>query len=665
MARMKTQTGRLTLTARGFGFVQPADAPSILVPFDHLSNALSGDTVEVELLAGATPDKPAGRIVRVVERDAAPIIGRVRRHGREVRLYPAASRSARALVIDPKSLDRLGLKQPVEDGDVLGAQLVRWDDPASHPTGAAAELVARRDDADLELKLIALSRRFPLEFPPDVERQAQSIRLPGRRNRPGGRRDLTGLTCFTIDPEAARDFDDAMSVEQLPSGLFRLGVHIADVSAYVAQGDPVDREAWNRGTSVYLVNTVLPMLPERLSNELCSLVPGRPRLTVSVVVTLDSMGTIHDVEMGESTIRSRHRFTYREVEAILNGASHRLAPQLHLLRLVAAVLKTRRQELGSVDLDLSTPQIRLDENGVPISVRPSERLEANRLVEECMLLANRVVAEHLERHGLTTVYRIHDEPSPGDIEALVSTLRDLGIPYKVGDQVTPGDYRAILSFIQNFEFSDLIEAIALKGLKKAVYSTENRGHFGLAMKAYTHFTSPIRRYPDLVVHRLLKESLAAGATPSRKGRAASVYAEADLRTTCAHATERERAATDAEREYSRLKALEFLKTRIGRRYRGVVSGVASIGLFVEIERYLIDGLVHISTLGKERFELDRSSYRLVGGRTGKVYRLGDTVHVEVKAVDTRERRADFVLVPDTGDQDVPTGGGASKRAGRG
>jgi ribonuclease R len=648
MAQVQNRvTGRLTLTARGFGFVG-TDGQSVLVPYDHLGHAMSGDRVTVEIFADSAADKPAGRVVEIVSRDDSPIVGRVRRHGKEVRLYPQGNRSPKALVL-PEELIRIAIPGGrLADGDVVSAVLVGWPETDDHPTGRPVSLVARPTDPDLELKLIALSRNLPLEFPIAVLRYAEKLKAPDADHPGRSRRDLRDTVCFTIDPATAKDFDDAVSISARDDGLFELGVHIADVSAFVEPDDPIDQEAWKRGTSVYLVNTVLPMLPETISNGLCSLVPDEARYTMSVIAALDSRGTVHEVEFCESIIRSRRRFTYEEAEAIIQGGRDPLAGDIRLLHLLTQTLRARREEAGSVDLDLPTPQIRLDENGVPISVKPSERLAANRLVEECMLLANRLVAERLQSQSTVPgVYRVHDQPRESDLVTLVKTLNDLGIPYGSGAEVDVQDYRRILSFIQNFEFRDLIEAVAMKALKKAVYSTENRGHFGLAMEAYTHFTSPIRRYPDLVVHRLLKRTLESAGTRGRRGRRRSAGSDGlsrYLEKTCVHASERERLAADAEREYSRLKALEFLSTKLGREYHGVVSGVASIGLFVEIERYLIEGLVHISKLGKERFELDRAAYRLVGSKTGTVFRLGDRVRVKVESVDTRERTADFVLL---------------------
>jgi ribonuclease R len=378
------------------------------------------------------------------------------------------------------------------------------------------------------------------------------------------------------------------------------------------------------------------MLPERLSNSICSLVPGEPRFTVTVRAVLDSNGTVRSTEVFESLIRSRRRFTYREVEGILHGGSDVMAPQLHLLHLVSQVLRRVRERAGSVDLELSSPQITLDENGVPVSIRASERLDSQRMVEECMLLANRLVAEMFADSGRPAVYRVHEQPRETDVENLLRTLNQLGIRYSVGDDFTPDDYRNIFAIIENLDFRDFVEALATKSLTKATYSTVNHGHFGLAMPAYTHFTSPIRRYPDLVVHRLVK----ALSRRSRRDR----ELESKLRSMCEHATEQERAAVGAERAYIRLKALQYLAERTGREYSGTVSGVTSFGLFVEIDRYLVEGLVPIRTLGRERFELERAGHRLVGDKSGRSFRLGDRVRIAVVRVDIQERRAEFRLV---------------------
>jgi len=463
----------------------------------------------------------------------------------------------------------------------------------------------------------------------------------GKQSGTRQRVDLRETVCFTIDPEGARDHDDALSIRQLDSGLLEVGIHIADVTHFVAENDPIDIEARHRSTSVYLVDHVIPMLPERLSHDLCSLVPNKDRFAVTVNATIDSRGEVHNVSFCESVIRSRRRLTYAEAEEVIRGKADPLAREIHLLNLLAQTLRVRREQDGSIDLDLSAPLIRVDDDGVPVSITPAQRRDANRMVEECMLLANRLVAEYLVAHpSVPGLYRTHPVPRESDMESLIATLGELGIRYTSGRGISE-DYRSILAIVQNFEFRDLVESLASRALSKAVYSTTNDGHFGLAMDAYTHFTSPIRRYPDVLVHRLLKRAIGQRSRGGSRGRPSQL--DTFLSRAAEHANERERMAAQAEREYTRMKALEFLTTKIGKRYAGVVTGVASIGVFVEIERYLIDGLVPIGTLGKERFAVDRDRHSIVGSKSGVSFRIGDRVTVAVKGVDVEARTATFAL----------------------
>lgn len=585
--------------------------------------------------------------MEVLERSQEPLVGRVGRRGREVRFYPEGQRLSRALILETAALTRFEQNLPggpLQEGDILRVQMTLWTDPQKHPLGEPLELVGRRDDSGIDLRLIALSRGLPLSFPEELLQEAEQMKIPPPRKalREKTRQDLRSLTCFTIDPATAKDFDDALSIHQREDGLFELGIHIADVSYFVEEGSALDAEARERATSVYLVNEVLPMLPEHLSNDLCSLVPGRPRLAFSVLVVLDSIGTVHDLTITESIIQSSRRFTYEEVEEILQGESDPLAPSLHILELLAQMLRRRRRDQGSVDMDLPATTITLDEDGVPLSILPVERLHAHRLVEECMLLANRMVAEFVlkeaARHRRPFLYRVHPQPKQSDVEQLLQLLEQLGIRYHLDDTVQPEDYRNILALIENLEFKDLVEKLALKSLPKAVYSTDNAGHFGLGFEAYTHFTSPIRRYPDLIIHRMLKRYIAPGRIALRRG------VQDLLDHVASHSSERERNATEAERDYTRLKSLQYLNTKIGNVYSGVISGVTSFGLFVQLNRYLVEGLVHISSLGKERFELNTEGYRLESGTSGTVYTLGDRVRVKIVGVNPQERKADMELI---------------------
>jgi ribonuclease R len=645
--KAETVEGRISITSKGFGFVELDERPDVFIAYENLATAMDGDRVQAELFARTSRKKPAGRVVKVLERSGKPIIGVFRRTEAGGTVFPEDERLPRSLTISKAAIRKFesgGRGGGLKSGKVVVARLTEWTDPKKKPTGEIEQVVGDQDEAGMDVKLVALSKGLSLEFPQEVIDEVEKIPEPNFRREAKSRTDLRNLTCFTIDPETAKDFDDAVSLVQLPNGLFELGIHIADVSHFVREGSAVDEEAWKRATSVYFVRTALPMLPERLSNELCSLKPGVERLAYSVRVQLDSLGNIHGHRIEESVIRSSHRFTYREVEDIIHGKKHKYAPTIHLMQMMSQVLRKRREEEGSIDFDLTEKRITLDDEGIPRMVQPAQRLEANRLVEEFMLLANRVVARHVlteEQHRkgeLPFIYRVHETPKEEDARSFLTVIENLGIPYRAGDSIEPEDYRNILSIIQNLEFKDFVEKIALYSMTKAVYSTENLGHFGLGFDAYTHFTSPIRRYPDLVIHRLLKRY----ARRQKVGRTKPL--QKFLERTCEHASEMEKLATDAEREYTKLKSMEFLARRVGNIYEGVISGVTSFGLFVELTRYLIEGLVPLSAIKDDHYTFDADNYRFVGEKTGTVYRLGDRVQVRITNVSVDDRKADFEMV---------------------
>jgi ribonuclease R len=642
--KRRTIAGTLTITSKGFGFVHVDDGPDVFVAYENLHTAIDGDTVEAEVFPSSRKSKPAGRVVRVRERADRTIVGVFRRTRNGGKVYPEDDRLPSSLLIPTKSLREQKLEKEIRSGHVVEARLVDWSDPNEKPSGSILRIVGDQDEPGMDVKMIALTKGLALEFPREVQEEVDRIPEPDLKAEARRRTDLRNVVCFTIDPPDAKDFDDALSVRQRQDGLFEIGIHIADVSHFVSEGSAADREAQKRGNSVYFVQQVLPMLPERLSNELCSLRPNEPRLAFSVTVVLDSTGAVQDSRIEPSIIRSRKRFSYDEAEAVINGEQSDYGKELHLLHLLAQILRLRRQEAGSIDFDMTAKQISLDKNGIPRMIAPKERLESNRLVEEFMLLANRVVAGFVherERRWKRTVpflYRVHEKPSTEDVQSLASVLESIGLPYQFGDDVESDDYRTVLGIIQNLEYKDFIEKLALYSMTKAVYSTENYGHFGLGFEAYTHFTSPIRRYPDLVVHRLMKRYL----KQRRLGRTGAL--ESFLEKTAEHASATERAATAAEREYVKLKSLQFLSQKVGNIYEGVISGVTSFGLFVELTYYLIEGLVALSSLEGDYYEYDKENYRYVGKHTGTVYRLGDRVEVKVAKVSVSDRKADFVLV---------------------
>ncbi len=629
--------GKLALTSRGFGFVLVPGGPDLFVPLESLSTAMDGDTVRAEIVREVEGRNPIGRIIEVTERATTDVVGVFRRKGGLAQVVPEDERMRRPLRIPRQKESPPGPQaRPPENGQIVVARFEGWTDPAEDPEGRILEILGFPDEPGMDLRIIARSRGLKLGFPKEVEEQVRRIRPADTASEARRREDLRGLACFTIDPENAKDFDDAVSLTQRPDGLFELGVHIADVTHYVPEGTPLDLEARDRATSVYFVRDVIPMLPERLSNDLCSLRPDEDRLAFSVLMTIDSRGEVRDYRIVESIVRSRRRFTYQEVERVIHGEGDPHASAIHLMMLLSLVLRRRREELGSIDFDASEPVFSLDGNGIPYAVRPSGRLDANRLIEEFMLIANRTVARHMAtRRGFPFIYRIHEKPKDEDVRALLSLLGGLGIQYRVTAELQPEDFRRILAIIENLEFRSFVEKVALRSMPKAVYSTANAGHFGLAFDAYTHFTSPIRRYPDLEVHRLLKRY-------AEKGRPRDpAKLQRTLGGICDNSTAREIRANEAEREYTRLKSMEFLARKVGGVYDGVIAGVTSFGVFVELTHFLIEGLVHISEIKDDSYVFDKENYQLVGQASGRVYRLGDPVRVKIKGVSIEERKADF------------------------
>lgn len=700
-------TGILSVTARGFGFVQSESGekkqsekknktPDIFIPLENMGTAMDGDTVSVEIIREVKGKNPVGRVVKVLEPATRDIVGIYHSEGKRERsacVVPEDERFKRNLVIPADKRSPKGGKKPA-DGQIVLVRREKWDDPKQDPKGRVIEILGSPEDPEIDTLVIAKSKGLRTEFPGKAMETAKNLGVPNLKKEKKRRLDLRDTLCFTIDPESAEDFDDAVSLVQLDNGKFELGVHIADVSYYVTENSPLDKEAMERGTSVYFVDSVIPMLPEKLSNELCSLREKEDRLAYSVLMEVDSRGNITGYRIAETIIRSDRRFTYREVEDIIEGkdseknSSYRST--ISLMTMLSLVLRKAREERGSIDFDVPVPVISLDNNGIPFEVSPSERLEANRLVEEFMLAANLTVARHIvglnkilssrggkKRGGgkrvqpgatatpgalssepapLPFVYRVHEKPDENEVEAFLDLLQRLGIKYRIPGELEPEDYRKILDIIENLEFKDFAEKVALRSMTKAVYSTDNIGHFGLAFDAYTHFTSPIRRYPDLLVHRLLKhytvqvrekQIVDTGKNPlekkiSRKIDVPPKSYKKELEKTCEQCSEREIRAVDAEREHSKVKAMEFLSNKVGETYEGMISGITSFGFFVELNHYLIEGLVHVSELKDDHYEFDKDNYTLTGERTGTTYRLGDPIKVTIKNVSVDERKADFV-----------------------
>jgi ribonuclease R len=502
------------------------------------------------------------------------------------------------------------------------------------------QVLGPASDPATRVLALALSYDARADFPADVLAEASALPQTIPAPEIARRRDLRDRRVFTIDPVDAKDFDDALHIDLLPNGHFEVGVHIADVGYYVRPETALDREAFARATSIYLVDRVLPMLPEPLSNGACSLRPHEDKLAFSCLMEVTPEGRLRRYEIVETVIHSHHRFTYEEAQALLDdpGSEHPFATDLHRAGRLAAALTRKRFDEGSIDFDLPEVRVELDAAGKPLRIYVKERKASNRLIEEFMLLANRTVTEHIATYSQPRpfVYRIHEPPDPEKIRQLARYVRTLGYQLELDKRgnITAKTLNALLEQVKGTPQAPVVEEAALRSMAKARYSTANPGHYGLGFTHYTHFTSPIRRYPDLIAHRLLKQYAAGGADPDPEA----------LQAQCDHCSERERAAETAERESVKLKQVEYIQQHLGEQFDGIISSVATFGLFVELTANLVEGLVHVRDMGDDYFEYDERTYRLVGQYTGRSYRIGQTVTVQVVRANLETRAVDFVLI---------------------
>lgn len=632
--KLNFATGLISVNPDGFGFVCRDDGnPDIFVGPGGLRGALHGDRVVVRLSRGRS-GKAEGEISRVLERGARSIVGIYRAGTRFGFVEPDDPRFPRDLHIS--SEDARGAR----DGQLVVVRLRPWLPGHANPEGEVIEVLGQPGDPGIDTLAIVKEYDLPVEFPPHVLAAAEAFPDRILQAETLNRLDLRHLHCVTIDPEDARDHDDAVSLEDRPDGGFRLGVHIADVGHYVREGSPLDHEALVRCTSIYLADRAIPMLPERLSGHLCSLLPDKDRLAVSVLIDLDANGRPLESRIAPSVVRSKARLSYRQAQQFLNGSrSAEPGPHVAVLRKMDTLrryITCRRMNRGAIDFNIAEPHIVLDGTGRVTEIRRSERLDSHRIIEEFMLLANETVARHLRDRKLPCLYRIHEKPDAQRLAEFADTAAAFGIGFPRREQITAADIQKFLAAVEGKRFGQVLNARLLQSMKKAVYSPDNVGHFGLACDTYTHFTSPIRRYPDLLVHRLLKE--AAELTEDRKNRLRErLPALGDV------VTGREGVAQEAERASVKVKQIRFLEERVGEDFDAVIVGVRSIGFFAELNDYLIDGLVRVSTIGDDYYVYHESEGALIGQRTGRRFRLGDPVVVQLVRADRRFRRLDFLL----------------------
>ena len=648
---MDMVVGAISITRGGTGFVErEGDADDLLIPSGSLGTALHGDRVMARM-TGRQGDRRTGAVVRVVERTERNVVG-VFHKGRHFSfVHPDNPRIHRDIYIPSTNAEGS------REGEKVVCRLTVWDDPSLNPEGEVTERIGFPGQPGVDMKSVIKAFELPEEFPEEVINEAEQASARLTKGAEEGRRDLTQECIYTIDPADAKDHDDGVSVEQTKNG-YRLGVHIADVSHYVEPGSELDKEAFERGNSVYLPGMVIPMLPEILSNNVCSLKPNRRRLAFSVFMTIDRMGKLQSWELADSVIKSAAKLSYEEVQDFFdNGIPKgknaskikRVAESLTLARELARLLSKRRFAEGSLDFDLPEAKITLNEKGEVIELSNKIRLEAHRLVEEFMLSANKAVALEMFRKSQEFIYRVHDKPDTEKLEAFAHMVKRLGYKFSVSPTMRPKDLAKFLDHIKDKPEADFINELMLRSMAKAVYQRKNIGHFGLAFRHYTHFTSPIRRYPDLLVHRLLRMASGGHYPPAFAKRVNSIIDHVGK-----YCSETERVAESAEREAVKVKQVQYMARHIGDEFMGIISGVTGFGFFVRLDNLGSEGLVRLSSMDDDYYHYDEAHYTLTGRRTGRSFRLGDRIKVGVMRVDKTNNEIElFVAGPAPGTQKPP------------
>lgn len=620
------------------------DEEQILVAERNSMHALNGDKVRVMVSARRKGAEPEARVVEIIEPKEQVFIGTLHIDGNYSALV-TDSKFLAADIIIPRSKLKGG-----KHGDKAVARIVQWRDEEMNPRGEVVDILGRKGDNTTEMHAILAEFGLPYRYPQNVEKAAGRIDADINSEEVARREDFRPVTTFTIDPRDAKDFDDALSIRQLANGNWEVGVHIADVTHYVTPGSIIDKEAQNRATSVYLVDRTIPMLPEHLSNGICSLRPDEDKLTFSAIFELDQKANVVNSRIGRTVIRSDRRFTYEEAQSIIETGEGDFAREIMTLNSLAQQLRRRRYEAGALEFDRAEVRFDIDKDGHPVSVYFKESKEANKLIEEFMLLANLTVAEFIGKvpkgkKAKTFVYRVHDNPDPEKIANLSLIAQRFG--YKVNAEGRPTEVNKslnrLLKNVKGKGEENMLSILAIRSMAKAVYTTENVGHYGLALDYYTHFTSPIRRYPDMMVHRLLQRYF-------DKGRSADRLKVEDL---CRHSSDMEQLAASAERASIRYKQVEFMADRLGETYAGVISGVTEWGFYVELNDNMCEGLVPIRDLADDYYDLDEKNYCLIGRKHGHKYTLGDEVKVQVARADLDRKQLDFALVSDDGNSNRP------------
>lgn len=636
-------TGEVELTAKGAAYIISKESEEdVFVAFSNLKHALNGDQVKVLVYARSRNRRPEGEVVEILERKKGTFVGIIQRSENYAFLIPTGKQLPYDVFIPMQHLNG------ADNGDKVVVRITEWPENQKNPVGEVIEVLGKPGNNDTEMNAIMAEYELPVKFPPNVLKVAEKISLDIPEEEVRKRRDCREDITFTIDPKDAKDFDDALSVRELKEGMYEIGVHIADVSYYVKENTILDQEAYERATSVYLVDRTIPMLPERLSNGVCSLRPDEDKLCFSAIFKMDANAQVLEQWFGRTLIRSNRRFTYEEAQAMIEGGEGDYKKEVLLLNDLAQKMRAERFKSGAIDFDRVEVKFNLDEEGKPMGVYFKRSKEANKLIEEFMLLANKKVAERIGnpkdgKKARTFVYRIHERPLPEKLEEFNRFVAKFGYGLKTGSRkALTTSMNSLMAEVKDKPEQNMIETLAVRTMAKAAYSTDNIGHYGLAFDFYTHFTSPIRRYPDVMVHRLLQRYLDGGRSVNK-----DKYEEY-----CKHSSDMEQVAANAERSSIKYKQVEFMSDKIGQNFEGTISGVTQWGFYVELEENKCEGLVSMTELDDDFYEFDEKNYCIAGRHHHKVYQLGDKVTVRVAKANLVARQLDYELVKDSGNTQV-------------